>query len=188
MANPAVPVHGETIESSWGADVVSRLVPVFADTAERDAALPAPEDGQLCVVAEQPQNYSAGSWHNLLIEDLREEQVYDDGTDESGFIVRSGRTVTVSLVTRKAVGTTIFTLPWWARPSTGDVMAFAGIYTAGGGMHTDILAIFRLRSVGAVYFAGVMRGGAGSYTPGVDRVSMVATFIDGLTVPLPSPP
>ena len=101
MGNPAVPVHGETIESSWGADVVSRLVPVYPDAAARDAALPAPVVGQLAAVANDAHLFTDDGWIPVV---LRQRDQTVTGTDpNAGTVTIDAAGVTLAVGSTRLV-------------------------------------------------------------------------------------
>lgn len=68
MPNPPPVASGEIVATSWGNAVASRIVPVYGTPAERDAALIAPEDGQLAVVASTLEMYDhqGASWWPIV--------------------------------------------------------------------------------------------------------------------------
>lgn len=80
MGNPAVPVPHETILATWGTDVVSRIVGIYADVGARDQAMPLPEAGQVCFVTDLPrfQVYTVGGWVTV------NEDYFDDRYHRTG--------------------------------------------------------------------------------------------------------
>ncbi|HKE67434.1 MAG TPA: hypothetical protein VKB59_22740 [Micromonosporaceae bacterium] len=60
-------VPDETIESAWGNEIRDRTVTPFTNAAERDASIPAPNEGMTVWLIDQAvtQIYHAGSWRTL---------------------------------------------------------------------------------------------------------------------------
>ena len=149
MGNPAAPVPSTTILSTWGADVVSRLVPVFADAAARDQALPVPEDGRLCfnIDTGTVEVFTAAGWEPITGATI--EHTFG-GLLAGSVVTLRGHMVTFAVKASGIVnlGDPLGTMPEWARPSLGDIhLALTYTGTATGANPLGIV----VDAAGAIY-------------------------------------
>lgn len=148
MGNPSAVAAGDDVLAKWGNDVISRLIPVYADTAARDTAHPNPTDGQLAVAGKELAIVDDGKWMTI---------VSTHPGVNYGSALHAGPAEVDGLLLRLRTEPVGGRLYEWRRAATFGELSLIGIQSDG----TETEAI-RVRDHGSVEFGGPV--GIGSST------------------------
>lgn len=142
MGNPAVPVPSTTILSTWGADVVSRVVAVFADAAARDQALPAPDTGRVAYMEDIAAlvMFDGFAWIRAN-EGVTEHAFTGQLAGSHLTVVGSFALFAVHAVGPYAVYDNLGVMPAYARPSQGHVYVTLGYDGASPSTGSNVVAV-----------------------------------------------